>query len=206
VTTEHYSAMAKSLHWLVAALVLAVFALGISFSRFNEGDALYFSFAYGTHMSIGMVLLVVSVWCVSWRLTHPYPRLTQDMNAVWRLSAKTAHFLLYLYIVVVPIVGWAVLSLRRRPPVFVGSLHWPNIWFLADMPKPQRSYYHDILLPAHITVAYIGICIVGVHVAAALYHHFWRRDDVLTSMLPKISMHRVAAGGSGLDRANPGLR
>ena len=179
-----YSAVAKSFHWTIAVLVLTDFALGISFSHFDPGDTLYFSSAYGMHMSIGMILLVLSVWCVVWRLTHPYPALTPDMNTMWRLSAKAAHFLLYVYIIVVPLMGWAILSSRKRPAVLLGPVHWPNIWFLADMARPQRAYYHDILLPAHIILSYVGICLVGLHVAAALYHHFLRRDDVLRRMLP----------------------
>lgn len=176
--------MAKSLHWVIAALVLTDFALGISFSHFDPGDVLYFSSAYGLHMSLGMILLVLSACWVIWRLRHPYPRLTQDMSEIWRLSARAVHFLLYVYIIIVPLVGWAILSFRERPAVLLGSLHWPNIGFLADLARPQRAYYHDIILPAHIMLSYIGIGLVGLHVAAALYHHFLRGGDVLKRMLP----------------------
>jgi cytochrome b561 len=53
------------------------------------------------------------------------------------------------------------------------------------MPRPERVLWHDHLLRLHINMSYVGMSLVVVHVSAALYHHFGRRDDVLTRMLPR---------------------
>jgi cytochrome b561 len=52
------------------------------------------------------------------------------------------------------------------------------------MTHEQRVSFNDVLLPIHSTLSYIGISLVGLHVAASLYHHFWRGDEVLARMLP----------------------
>jgi cytochrome b561 len=179
-----YSPIAMLFHWSIAALVLVDFALALSFRRFNPGDVWYFRFAYRMHMSTGMVLLALSASCVVWRLLHRYPPLPPNMHASTRALAKTAHVLLYVFIVAVPMTGWAILSARRAPAAMLGKLNWPNIAYLAHMTHGQRLRFNDLLLPIHAKLSYIGMSLVGLHISAALYHHFWRGDEVLMRMLP----------------------
>jgi cytochrome b561 len=176
------------LHWSIATLILVDFAFALSFSRFNPGDAWYFRAAYRLHMSVGMPLLALSALCIVWRLSHTYPALPRGMHAVTRVLAKLAHTLLYLFMVAVPLSGWAILSLRSTPAGIFGKLSWPNIAYLAHLTREQRERLNDLLLPIHSALSYIGISLVGLHVAASLYHHFWRGDDVLKRMLPRINL------------------
>jgi cytochrome b561 len=179
-----YGAVAKMFHWVIATLLLVVFALAISFSQFDPGDLLYWSFAYWMHMSLGMVFLGLSAAAALWRLTHQYPPPPPEMNGFLRATAKTAHLLLYFFILVVPFTGWLLLSVRKSPAVLLGTFHWPNIGFLAGMTYSERVQYNDLILTPHIFLAYAGMCLVGLHLAAALYHHFYRHDNVLRRMLP----------------------
>jgi cytochrome b561 len=187
-----YSPIAMLFHWSIAALVLVDFALALSFSRFNPGDAWYFRYSYRMHMSMGMAVLALSVLCVVWRLLHKYPPLPPNMHAVTRALAKGAHALLYLFIVAVPVTGWVILSTRKSPAALFGKFNWPNIAYLAEMTYDERARINDLYLPIHAMLAYIGIGLVGVHTLAALYHHFWRRDEVLMRMLPGIRIRRTS--------------
>jgi cytochrome b561 len=182
---QHYSRAAMLFHWSIAALVLFEFASALSFRRFNPGDVWYFRAAYRLHMSAGMALLVLSVACVAWRMLHTYPSLPQDTHPGMRVLAKLAHVLLYVFIVAVPITGWAILSARNAPAAVYGQFSWPKIAYLAHMTYEQRRSFNDFLLPIHAKLSYIGVSLVGLHVAAALYHHFWRGDQVLIRMLPR---------------------
>ena len=184
-SATHYSRLAMFFHWAIAALFLLEFALAVSFSQFNPGDAGYFRSAYPLHMSMGMAGLVLSVLCVLWRLMHRYPPLPEDMGRAMRSMAKGAHLFLYAFILVVPLSGWAVLSLRRSPATFIGPVHWPNIPILPGLSHDQRDTLHDWVLPTHSYLSYCAISLVGVHVLAALYHHFYRHDDVLLRILPR---------------------
>ena len=190
---SRYDAVALTLHWVIALLLLLDFALAMSFSRFNPGDALYLRSAYDLHMSFGLCVLLLSVARVVWRLTHDRPPLP-DMALALRVLARASHLLLYVFMVAAPLSGWLVLSLRHQATSVLGLFRWawPSLPAIATMARPERQFWHDQLLPLHTRLSYAGICLVAVHVAAALYHHFGRRDDVLLRMLP-----RTAGGPRG---------
>lgn len=181
-----YSTVAMTLHWLIALLILLDFALALSFARFDPGDALYFSFAYAQHMSVGMLVLVLSLLRLLWRLMHRFPPLPADMGGAARGLAKGAHVLLYVFMLAAPLSGWAVLSARLKPPLFLGDIHWPGVPFVMGMSHDQRTVIHNLMLPGHIWMSYIGMSLVGLHLLAGLYHHYYRRDDVLRRMLPRL--------------------
>jgi cytochrome b561 len=180
-----YDFVAMTLHWVIALLILLDFAFAISFSRFNPGDALYLPSAYALHMSTGLCVLAVSVARVLWRLMHTRPPLP-EMGVALRLLARTSHLLLYVFMLAAPLSGWFVLSLRRQLTSVFGvfSWAWPTLPAIATMTYADRQLYHDSLLPLHVWLSYLGMSLVVVHVVAALYHHLYRRDDVLRRMLP----------------------
>ena len=179
-----YDAVAMTLHWVIALLIVLDFVLALSFSRFNPGDSLYLPSAYDLHMAVGMSVLMLSVARVIWRLTHHHPPLPH-MALPLRWLARASHFLLYVFMVVAPVSGWLVLSLRHQATSVFGLFRWawPSLPAIAHMPRPDRVFWHDHLLPLHIYMSYTGMSLVALHVSAALYHHFGRRDDVLTRML-----------------------
>jgi cytochrome b561 len=109
---------------------------------------------------------------------------------VTRALARIVHSMLYVFIVAVPATGWAILSARNSPVGILGKLNWPNIAFLTHMTHDQRAQFNDLLLPIHAKLSYIGISLVVLHIAASLYHHFWRGDDVLMRMLPGMGSRR----------------
>jgi cytochrome b561 len=190
---SRYDSVAMTLHWVIALLLLLDFALAISFSRFNPGDALYLRSAYDLHMSFGLCVLLLSVARVTWRLTHRHPPVPR-MALALRVIARASHLLLYVFMLAAPLTGWLVLSLRHQETSIFGLFRWawPTLRAIASMARPERQSWHDVLLPLHTRLSYLGMCLVAVHVAAALYHHFGRRDDVLRRMLP-----RVVAGAHG---------
>jgi cytochrome b561 len=198
-----YDAVAMSLHWVIALLILLDFALAMSFSRFDPGDALYLLSAYDLHMAVGMCVLILSVARVIWRLTHRRPPLP-DMALPLRWLARTSHFLLYVFMVVAPVSGWLVLSLRHRATSVFGLFRWawPSLPAIAHMARPERVFWHDQLLPLHIQISYVGMCLVALHVTAALYHHVGRREEVLVRMLPLRTLPQ-AKNSLGDERATP---
>jgi cytochrome b561 len=181
-----YDSVAMALHWVIALLLLLDFAVAMSFSRFNPGDALYLPSAYDLHMSLGLCVLLLSVARVAWRLSHRRPP-PPDMGLALRTLARASHLLLYVFMVAAPLSGWLVLSLRHQATSVFGLFRWawPSVPAIATMARPERQFWHDQLLPLHIRLSYLGMSLVALHVAAALYHHFGRHDDVLLRMLPR---------------------
>jgi cytochrome b561 len=183
-----YDTVALTLHWLIAALIVLDFAFALSFSQFSPDDALYLPSAYELHMSTGLVILMLSVARLVWRLAHRRPPLP-PMAPLLRALARVSHFLLYVFMVAAPVSGWLVLSLRHQLTSVFGlfSWAWPTLPAIAAMARPGRQFYHDLLLPLHTRLSYLGMSLVALHVAAALYHHLWRRDDVLLRILPRVA-------------------
>jgi cytochrome b561 len=182
---SRYDSVAMTLHWVIALLLLLDFALAIAFSRFNPGDALYWRSAYDLHMSFGLCVLLLSLARVTWRLTHHHPPLPR-MALALRVFARASHLLLYVFMLAAPLTGWLVLSLRHQETSVFGLFRWawPTLPEIAAMARPERQSWHDELLPLHTRLSYVGMCLVAVHLAAALYHHVCRHDDVLRRMLP----------------------
>jgi cytochrome b561 len=200
---SRHTATAKTFHWSIAALIVIDFCFAISFSQFNPGDKLYFPVAYAMHMTFGMLVLTLSVPFVvrrfTWGRARQIENPTKNANAASRALARIVHALLFTFTIVVPLTGWAILSVRKKPAALFDSVNWPNIGFLSDLPRPQRVEIYDLVMPGHTKLAYIGMSLVGLHFLAALYHHFYRRDDVLRGMLP--TMIKGGAGRTDLENA-----
>ena len=105
-------------------------------------------------------------------------RKPEDGVPPWQVqSARVIHWLLYMLLFVMPLLGWMNASWRGMPVVMFG-LELPQ----ADGKRaPGWGWTGDV----HSLLAnYLMLALVGLHVAAALYHYFVRRDRVLQRMLP----------------------
>ena len=180
-----YGTVAMSLHWLIAALVIANICLGLYFSGLNRDDPNLFMLVQ-THKSIGLTVLVLSVIRLLWRLVNPVPPLPAGMSKPLRWVAHASHFLLYFLIIAIPLSGWALVSSSPMglPTMYFGWFEWPHIGFLADLTRAQKMPLRHDFGMIHVYLAWSAIVLVPIHVLAALYHQFLRRDDVLKRMMP----------------------
>jgi cytochrome b561 len=184
-TRMRYGTVAMSLHWLIASLVIANICLGLYFSGLNRDNPNLFALVQ-THKSIGLTVLVLSVIRLLWRLVNPVPPLPAGMGAFLRFIAHASHFLLYFLIIAIPLSGWALVSSSPLglPTMYFGWFEWPHIGFLADLTRAQKIPLSHGFGATHVILAWSAIVLVPIHVLAALYHQFIRRDDVLKRMLP----------------------
>ena len=91
------------------------------------------------------------------------------------LAAKLSHVVLYALLIVMPLVGWGMLSAGGYPIVLYGSLHLPKI-------LPHDDQLHAVLRTTHTVLAYMFFATILLHVAAALFHGLIRRDGVFRAM------------------------
>jgi len=94
-----------------------------------------------------------------------------------RIAAATGHGLLYLLILAQPLTGWAMSSAANYPVTLFG-------WFQFPALVGASHDLHEILEEVHEATFYALVVVAAIHVAAALYHHFWMKDDTLRRMLP----------------------
>lgn len=170
-----YDGVAKSLHWLVFALLLAQYIVAIAMPDIGRGTV------PGTlidlHMSIGIAILLVVVARWLWRVDHRVPLATVDMPTWEQTTARATHLLLYALLVVNPILGWANASARDWTITVFGVATLPHL----VAPKSRAGMLAGDL---HTFLAWTLLALVGLHVAASLYHYFVRHDGVLQRMLP----------------------
>jgi cytochrome b561 len=121
-------------------------------------------------------VLLITVMRLIYRLRHPAPALPADMPAWQQTAAHATHWALYVLLIVQPIMGWIATSAYRAPTLFFWLFELPPIW------KEDRAF-SEATFRVHMTTGIIIALLVVIHIAAALYHHFIRRDRVLTSMV-----------------------
>jgi cytochrome b561 len=175
-TSTDYGSVAKLLHWVSAALILFMFGFGWWMTHMLDRPARVP--AYALHGLIGIYLLVLMVIRVLWRLSEPTPALPADTVGWERIAARAGHLLLYAVVLVSIVTGYLLWSsfARREPLVLIGGLQIPFAYA-----NPDRAISHsweDI----HEVMSKVVIGLVMLHVAAALRHHFVKRNDVLARM------------------------
>ena len=178
-----YSGVAMVLHWLIALAIIGMLALGFIMTDAEPGSTQQFKL-YQLHKSIGITILALSLFRLVWRLTHRPPPLPADMPLWQRVAARASHAGFYALMLGMPLTGWMVVSASpwNIPTVLFGFIPLPHLPVLSTL--PNKAPVEKTLEQVHSAGAWILIGLLVLHVGAALYHHFFRRDDVLWGMLP----------------------
>lgn len=174
-TLQSYGITAKSFHWLMALLVIGMLCVGFYMDGMEMGpDKIQL---FGLHKSTGALILGLATLRLLWRWMNPVPALPAGIPFWQRAGAHLSHYGLYALLFAMPLIGWAMSSAAGFPVSVYGWFTLPNIVPVdPDMVKLcKRLHYYG-------AVAFIAL--ISLHVLAALFHHFIRKDDVLRRMLP----------------------
>ena len=170
-----YTAIAQAFHWLIAALVVTQFVLA------NMADDLPIGLhklaLLARHKSFGMTVLMLAILRLLWRLKNPPPALPPGMRPWERFLARTTHAVFYTLLFGMPITGWMMSSAKNYSVSWFGVFTWPNL-----IGKNESAF--EALRTTHGILAGVLFYTAILHILAALKHHFWDKDDVLTRMLP----------------------
>ena len=171
-----YTGTAKALHWLIVALLIGQYVVGYWMP--NIGGNTVPGTLINLHFSLGVTIIAVAVVRLAWRVTHREPA-PLDGIAAWQvLSARVVHWLLYGLLFVVPVFGWINASWRGFPVTLFGLFEVPKLIATRAPGWGWTGNMHQFLS------WYVMLAVIGLHVAAALYHWLVRRDGVLQRMLP----------------------
>jgi len=169
-----FTGTARLLHWLMAVLILTMLFIGVGMV---STVSTRYQLLVGIHRPLGIAILVLALIRLGWRLGHPPPPLPADLPTVQQALAKLSHYLLYLLMLVLPLVGWGMLSAQDYPVQLWPGVHLPPI-------LPASPMLYATLRSAHTVLAYLFFATILAHVAAALMHGLVRRDGVFSSMAP----------------------
>jgi cytochrome b561 len=173
---QSYGTVHRTLHWTIFALLVVQYAVGLTMPHINnttpyEGLVLW-------HGLIGAAILFFVLIRLSWRLVRPVP-LEVALPAWQAMLAKFTHWMLYALLIVITVLGWAGMSFRGWAVTLFGIVPLPA---LAAKGTPWAHTAGDV----HITLVYVLLGFIALHVAGALYHHFVLRDRTLQRMLPGV--------------------
>jgi cytochrome b561 len=176
---KRYDTIAIALHWVLAIALTGIFAMGLYMADLPFSPQRLK--LYNWHKWAGITILTLSLLRLLWRATHRPPALPAAIERAmptWQLRVYHAtHTLMYVLFFAVPLMGWAYSSAAGFPIVVFGVLPLPD-WV------PVSKALAETLKPLHGLLAWLLAGLVGLHVAAALKHHFIDKDGLLQRMLP----------------------
>ena len=170
-----YGSAAMALHWLTAVLVLAAFVMGPGGAEKQVYSAAR-DFDRQVHEALGLTVFGLTLLRLAWRALAPAPQLP-PIPRWMKLASKTVQGLLYALLVATPATAIAGAWLEGHPL---------TLGILGNIPPPiaEAHAIGQTIAEIHPYLGDAVIWLAGFHAAAALFHHFYLRDEVLASMLP----------------------
>ncbi|KAA2214778.1 cytochrome b [Teichococcus oryzae] len=171
-----YTRTARWLHWITVAAILVLAVLGIWIGMFEPQPEAFKLRLYNIHESLGITLLLLTLFRLFWRWRHPPPPIEPPLPPLLQRAAFASHAALYALLIAQPVVGFLATNAWGFPL---------TAWGVIPVPSPigRSEAWAPALSNLHATFALLLGLLVAVHAAAALWHHFGRRDTTLRRML-----------------------
>lgn len=167
-----YNTTAKLLHWVLAALLIGLLCLGwymVSIQA-EPNSGKYFSL----HKSFGIIAAVLILFRLSWRLSHESLSLPISIPQWQAIIYRITHWLLYLFMILMPLTGFLGASYSSHGVAFFG-LKIPN-W------ATQNKDISNNLFEIHGVIAWILVALIILHVLAAFKHLLIDKDQIFQRM------------------------
>lgn len=174
-TNAAYGAITKIFHWIIGLSIIGLLGVGLYMDAMPSSPDKWA--LYGLHKAIGILVLFSVFARILWRIINLTPALPENMSPLEKIGAHAGHFALYIFMVGMPLSGWIMSS---------AGGHAVKIFDLYTMPAlvEKNKELGGIFNAVHEYMGYALIATLAIHIAAALFHHFWRKDNVLRRMLP----------------------
>jgi len=172
-THNNFGLIAIFLHWIMAILLIGLVIMGLYMTWIPWSTTKLALF--GWHKEYGILALFLVLLRIAWRIQNVLPSLS-SLAPAERIVARTAHWIFYLLMFVIPITGWLITSTAGLPISFFGLFVLPNL-----VPSNQETMV--LFQTIHKWLNYALIAIFCLHVTAALKHHFINKDDILRRII-----------------------
>jgi cytochrome b561 len=175
VSPASYDRVMRAVHWTTLALVAGAFTAVWIADPTLVGP--YVGPVVQVHRSLGLTVAALTIFRLGWRWQAHIPALPADLPRLQKVAARTAEGLIYVLLLAQPLVGLLYTNAHGQRV---------NLFFLGEIPsviardRPLAAQLGDV----HSFLGYALLTLIGLHAAAALFHHFIRRDEVLNTMLP----------------------
>lgn len=175
-TLDMYGSVTKLFHWVIAFVVILMLIMGSLMDFVPKSESFLRANVYTFHKSLGLLLLMLIVLRLLWRLVNPKLHLLNGLLLWEKILAKINHWLLYFFVIGMTLSGWVMSTAGDKVPKF---------FWLISIPAPfvpvDKTLAHDAA-EIHETFAWILATLILIHITAALYHHFIKKDSILKRM------------------------
>ncbi|WP_144637577.1 cytochrome b [Bordetella genomosp. 13] len=168
-----FTLLQRLLHWVMALAILAMLFIGVG--MVSTVDRVH-TVLIGIHKPLGIAILALALLRLVVRMRNGAPPLPAGMSEPMKLAARLSHVAFYVLMIAMPLLGWSMLSAADYP-VVVAGVRLPAI-VSAD------AHLYSVLNGAHRALAYCFFALFLLHLAAALFHAWVRRDGVFETMAP----------------------
>ena len=175
---NRFSSISIGLHWLMLLLLVAAYATIELKGFFPKGGDVRQALK-PLHSVLGITILMLVIVRIAYNAFQESPAIVPKPPQWQLFSSRMMHYVLYLFLVVVPVIGWLMLSAKGKPIAFFG-------FELPALIGPDRAFGKR-LENLHETLAQAGYFLIGAHAIAALVHHYVLHDNTLIRMLPKFN-------------------
>lgn len=173
---ERYTKPAVLLHWLIALLIIAAFALGLTMTNIpglTPTKLKYFSW----HKWLGVTVFGLACLRLLWALGHPAPAHPPSMADWQKKAARVSHGLMYILIFAVPLSGYFYSLAAGVPVVYLGVVPLP-VFIGPD--QELKALLKQVHYACNVTL----LIVFFLHILAVIKHQLIDRDRTLQRMLP----------------------
>ena len=172
---SRYSRLTISLHWLTLLLLIVVYSMMEFRGLFPKGSPER-DFMRMMHVTCGLSILVLTVIRLAVRLRQRTPPIT-PAPAAWEMAAAhLMHAALYAMLIALPLLAWFGINAHG---------HAVQAWGISlPLITGENEALGKTVIATHKLIAKTGYFLIGLHVLAALVHHYVHRDDTVRRMLP----------------------
>ena len=182
-SSERYSSVAITLHWLIAFAIIGMIFGGWYMTDLPDGAPGQY-FLYQMHKSIGITILLLTVARIIWRVMNPPPPLSDNMKGLEKTASHLVHLGFYGLMILLPLTGWLYSSVSVKldvPTVLYGVISWPDVPFVEGLKTESASGIVNFI---HGRLAWVALFLLALHVAGAIKHELSAEEGVLKRMLP----------------------
>jgi cytochrome b561 len=174
-----YTTVARRFHWWTVGLLAFQIPVGL-YMAYRGGELKIWDATtntlYSSHKLVGLIILALTLSRLAYRLGQGAPPDERTIEPWQRIASHATHWLLYALLIGVAIGGYLGISLYPALDIFGVGL--PAI-VAPDQQAAARVFYW------HMVGAFAIVAVVGLHISAAVYHYYMRKDGVLRRMLVK---------------------
>ena len=177
ILRTRFTAVQRLLHWSMALCILAALFVGVGMLSSITPKYLIL---IQIHKTLGIAILVLALVRLVLRVVDGAPPLPPDLPFLLKFVAESSQYVLYLFMIGMPILGWAMLSASSHPVVLFGGVHLPPI-------LPVNARLYTLLQRAHDYLGFTFFALILAHIAGLLFHKLVRNDGIFETMAPATS-------------------